>query len=441
MSVEIITILLFILTFVLLASGLPLAFSLGGVSLVFTIFFWGPDKLYILALSGYGSLQNVNLVAIPLYIFMGWILEKSGIAEHIFEAVRAWMGGLRGGLAVAALIISSIWGAISGDIISAIFSMTAISFPPLMRRSYNKHLAIGCINIGGVLAFLIPPSLIMIVFCSVTALSIGKMYLGALIPSLIVVSLCILYVTVRCWFKPSDGPALPLQSRADLKTKLIKLKGVNTPVLLILIVLIGIYSGAFTPMEASAIGAMGAIVIGVFKRSLTWKSFWDVLMSTVGATCMIGWVFIAIGAFDAVYQGIGAGDLARNIAASIPGKGILVIIITQVVLILFGMIMDDLAIVMIFGPIFVSVIKALGFDPLWYGVLFMMNLQIALLSPPFGFGLFVMKSAIDSLDQAYAIKLNDVIIAAIPFIIILIISMIIVMLFPQTVTFLPSLLI
>jgi tripartite ATP-independent transporter DctM subunit len=441
MSVETITILLFVSTLSLLITGLPLAFTLGGVSLFFTIFFWGPDKLYILALSGYSSLQDVNLVAIPLYIFMGWILEKSGIADEIFEAIHVWMGGFRGGLAVAALIISSIWGAISGDIISAIFSMTAISFAPLMRRGYNKQLAIGCINLGGVLAFLIPPSLITIVFCSVTGLSIGRMYLGAFIPSLIVVGLSILYITVRCWLRPADGPATPPESRVDLKTKVTKLKGIIAPVVLILIILVGIYTGAYTPMEASAIGAVGALIIGLLKRSLTWRSLWEVLSSTLAATCMIGWVFISIGAFDAVYQGIGASDLARNIAASIPGGGIPVVIITQLVLIMFGMIMDDLAIVMIFGPIFISIIKSLGFDPLWYGVLFMMNLQVALLSPPYGFGLFVMKSAIENLKQGFEIRLGEVVISAVPFIIILIISMIIVMLFPQTVIFLPSLLI
>jgi len=438
-SVEVLTIILFASTFALLAIGLPIAFALGSIAVVFAAIFWGVDKLYILAVSGYSNLQNVNLVAIPLFILMGWILYKSGIADDLFDAIHVWAGGIKGGLAMGTIVVATIFAAVCGDMLAAIFTITTVSLGPLLKRGYDKHLAIGSVMAGALLGLIIPPSIIIIVFSSATGQSIGRMYLGCFIPGLILAGLYIAYIAIRCHLKPELGPTAPPETRAGWGVKLAKSKGVIAPVALLLSMLIGIYSGAISPMEASAIGVAGALICAALKRRLSLKVLWEAVFMTLKVTCMIGFLFLAIGCFSAVYAGIGARDLAGNIAARFPGGGIAVIIVMQFSLIIFGMFMDDLAIIMIFGPIFLTAVKSIGFDSIWYGVLFMVNMQIAFLTPPYGFGLFTMKAAINSLPEPFDVSMGDIYRSALPFIGLQVIGLILIMLFEPLATFLPNL--
>ncbi|MBN1376620.1 MAG: TRAP transporter large permease subunit [Dehalococcoidia bacterium] len=418
---------------------MPVAFSIGAVAVIFTIAFWGIDHLPILAIASFTTLQNTNLVAIPLFILMGWIINESGIANDLFKAMYAWLGNVRGGLAMGTVLLSAFWGAICGDLIASIFTLTTVALPPLMKRGYDKRLAVGCIISGGLLAFLIPPSVGMITFCSVTGLSVGTMYLDSFIPGFLLAALYMIYIGIRCGFKPELGPPAPPEAGINWSVRFSTLKGVIAPLFLLLAMLIGIYSGAVTPMEASAVGVTGALICSALKKRLEWKMLWQSTFMTLRFTCMLGWMFIGVGCFTAVYAGIGAADLARSLAMAVPGGGIVVVIIMQLILLLAGMLMDATAITLILGPIFINVVKTLGFDPYVFGVLFMITMQTANISPPYGFGLFYIRSVIKGLPEDYNISMTDVMLGALPFAGIQILCLALILIFPRLVTILPDL--
>ncbi len=438
MSIELITVVLLCSMLILLVLGVPIAFVMGGVSAIFAVTFWGFDHLYILASAAYSNLQDLNLAAIPLFVFMGWILQNSGIADELFDVMHVWLGNLRGGLAIGVIIISIFFAAICGELVAAIFTITAIALPPMLKRGYDKTLTVGCIMAGGLLGLIIPPSIEVIVYASMTGESIGRMYLGTFIPGLILAALYVLYVIIKCHLRPELGPPAPPESRAKLKDKIIKLKGVLSPLVLLLVIIGGIYSGTVTPMEASAVGATGAIISAAIHRRLTWNVLKSAMNQTLQISSMIAWLLIGIGMFSAVYSGIGALDLAEKISGAVPGGGWGVIFITQLALIFFGMFLDDFAVIMIFAPIFVSAAKALGFDSLWYGVLFMVNMQLSFLTPPYGFALFCMRAAI---PEGIHISMKDIYRAAFPFIMLQLVCLILIMIFQSLGTWLPHLLI
>ena len=436
MSIELITIILFAFTFLLLGLGLPISFAMGGVGAIFAVAFWGIDHLPILALAAYGNLQDLNLAAIPRFVVRGWILQASGIADELFEVMHGWLGSIRGGLAIGVIILSTVFAAICGELVAAIFTITTIALPPMIKRGYDKVLSVGCIMAGGLLGIIIPPSLEVIVYASMTGESVGRMYLGTFIPGLILAGLYILYISIRCGLRPELGPPIPVEARMSWIEKIFKLKGVISPLILLIAIMGGIYSGAVSPMEASAVGATGAIIAAIIHRRLTRKVLKEAVGMTLRISAMAAWLLIGIGVFTSVYSGIGALDLAEKIARSMPGKGWGVIILTQLSLIIFGMFLDDWAVIMIFAPIFVSVIKTLGFDSLWYGVLFMVNIQLAFLTPPYGFALFCMRAAV---PDGIEISMRDIYRAAIPFIGLQFICLLLIMLFPGLTTWLPQL--
>jgi len=437
-SIELLTIVLFACLLAVLVTGIPIAFGIGGVSVAFAIVFWGPERLYILASAAYSNLQDLNLVAIPLFILMGWILQKSGIADDLFEAMHVWMGNLKGGLAMGTILIATLFAAICGELVAAIFTITTIALPPLLKHGYDKRLAVGCVMSGALLGLIIPPSILIILYSSVTAESVGRMYLGAFVPGFVLASLYILYVLVRCHLQPELGPPAPPETRVGWGVRIAKLKGVLAPLILLLAIVGGIYSGAVTPMEASAVGAAGAFICAAIYRRLSWKVVKEAVLMTLRISSMVAWLLMAVGCFSAVYSGMGALKLARKIAEAMPGGGWGAIIVMQLALVVFGMFLDDFAVVMIFGPIFSAVVKTLGFDTLWYGVVFVVNMQLAFLTPPYGFALFCMRAAV---PEGFDVSMADIIRAAFPFIGLQILCLILVMLFQPLATFLPHLVI
>ena len=438
MGIELTTLILFASLLALLTTGIPIAFAIGGVSVLFAIIFWGIDHLYILASASYSNLQDLNLVAIPLFVLMGWILQESGIADDLFEAMYVWMGSLKGGLAMGTILISMLFAAICGELVAAVFTLTSIALPSLLRRGYNRELAIGCVMAGALLGLIIPPSIILIIYSSVTGESVGRMYLGAFGPGVILSGLYIFYIGVRCNLKPELGPPAPPETRVGWSLRFSKLKGIAAPLGLLLCIVGGIYSGAVTPMEAASVGAIGAFICAAIYRRLNWKVVKEAVRMTFQISSMVAWLLIALGLFTSVYTGIGAHKMALNIAGAIPGGGWSIIIIMQLALIIFGMFMDDFAVIMIFGPIFSNVVRLIGFDTLWFGILFMVNIQLAFLTPPYGFSLFCMRAAApDDLNVTMA----EIYRAALPFIGLQFIGLIIVMIFQPLATYLPRLII
>lgn len=438
MSIELLTVILFAAVFLVLATGIPIAFGIGAVAAIFAIVLWGPDRLAILAAAGFSSIRNVNLAAIPLFIFLGWLFKSSGVGDRLFETVYVWLGKIPGGLAIGCLLISILLGAICGGLVSVIFMLANIALPAMLKRGYDRSLAIGAITVGGLLGLLIPPSVETIVYCNATGESVGKMYLGCLFPGLLMGLLYIAYIAIRCRLNPRLGPPLPPEVEVDWKARFVSLKSVILPVILVFSVMAGIYGGIMSPLEASAFGAFGALVVVAISRRLTWQVLTESVYGTVFFSGFLAWILIGIACFTSVYQGIGAPKLALKLAHAMPGGGWAMIALMQASLLGFGTVMDDWAMILIFGPIFSFVVKHLGFSTLWYGVVFLINIQVAFLSPPFGFALFIMKAAVPT---ELNVALVDIYRAVLPFIGLAVLALILTMVFPPLATFLPQLVI
>ena len=422
--------------FLLLATGLPIAFAIGGVSAAFAIAFWGVDHLFILAGAAFSNITNINLIAIPLFVLMGMVMSYTGIADDLYECMYIWLGRLRGGLAIGTVLICTMFAAMTGSIAAAIITLATIALPSMLKRGYSRDIAIGSVVAGGLLGVIIPPSILMIVYSGLSGESIGRLYLGGAVPGLILSALYMTYIGVRSALQPNLCPALPPEEIGGWKKRLTSLKSIVFPLALILFVLGSIYSGIVTPVEASAVGATGAFVCAAIYRRLNWQALKLALHRTVSITAFVMWLLMAVGCFSSIYSGIGAPELAKKVAYILPGGGWGMLIGMQITLILAGMIMDDFPIIMIFTPVFVPIIKLLGFDTLWFGVLFMVNMQIALLSPPYGFALIYMRGAVPE-----GITMLDIYRSVFPFIGLQLICLILVMAFPTLAHWLPNLII
>jgi tripartite ATP-independent transporter DctM subunit len=435
MSIEMITVLLFGALIVFLALGLPLAFVMGGVGVVGSYLLWGDKGLFLLVSQTYGAMGKFTLLAIPLFIFMAMILERAGVADDLYTLMHRWMGPLRGGLAIGTVIICTIFAAMSGISGAATVSMGVIALPAMLKRNYDKTIAMGCISGGGALGILIPPSVPMILYATLTGESIGGLFAGGVMPGLVLAALFILYIGIRCYFQPALGPALPVEERVSWREKIISLKAVSLPVMIIIMVLGSIYAGVCTATEAAALGCLGSIISAAVYRRLNWTLIKETCYRTAALTAMIIWILIGAYCFTSVYTGTGAHELMEHILLSIPGGKWAILITMQIIFLILGCILDPVGIIMICTPVFVPVIKALGFDALWFGVLFIMNMEMGYLTPPFGFNLFYMK-AIAPPD----ITMGDIYRSIVPFVILQGIGLIIVVIFPDIALWLPKVL-
>ena len=434
MSIELITILLFGALIVFLALGLPLAFVMGGVGVIGSYLLWGDRGMYLIATQAYASMGKFTLLAIPLFIFMAMILERAGVADDLYTLMHRWMGPLAGGLAMGTVIICTIFAAMAGISGAATVSMGIIALPAMLSRGYDKSIAMGCISGGGALGILIPPSVPMILYATLTGISIGGLFAGGIMPGLLLAALFIIYIGIRCYFQPQLGPPLPVEERVSWREKLISLRAVLLPLMIIVMVLGSIYAGVCTATEASALGCVGAIISAIVYRKMTWNLIREACFRTAALTAMIIWILIAAYGFTSVYTGTGAHVLMEHIMMSIPGGKWVILITMQAIFFILGCILDPVGIIMICTPVFVPVITALGFDPLWFGVLFVMNMEMGYLTPPFGFNLFYMKAIAPP-----GITMTDIYKSIVPIVIIQGIGLAIVIIFPEIALYLPKL--
>lgn len=435
MDIATISILLFGVMFLLLATGHPVSFVLGGVALVFTYFLWGPKAMGAIAFAAYDNWSSNILMAAPLFLLMGTLLQDSGIADDIYDMFYSWMGGLRGGLAIGTVVICTIFAAIMGVSGASTVTMGLIALPSMFKRGYNREIVIGSIAAGGVLGILIPPSVLMIIYAMVARESVGEIFAGGIIPGVLLATLYILYIAIRSYFQPHLGPALPVEERATWKEKLISLKAVVLPILLILLVLGTIYGGICTPTEASAIGAFGALLCVLLYGRMSWGIIRKSTLKTLELTGMILWILLGAALFNSLYRAVGAQQLIVSMVNNLGWGPWTVLIMMQVSLFVLGMLMDDFAVVMLAVPLYVPIINSFGFDTLWFAILFMVNMQMAYLTPPYGFNLFYMKSITPD-----GITMGDIYRSALPFVGLQLIALILVMLFPQLALWLPSVL-
>lgn len=432
MDLGLITTLLFAGLILFLATGASLVMVMGGAAVLFSYLLWGPQGLMQISANSFGVMQNFILIAIPLFIFMGVVLERSGLAMALYEMMYRWFGGVRGGLAVGTVIICMIFAAMVGVSGAATVSMGLIALPSMLDRGYDKKISIGCISAGGALGVLIPPSIPFILYGLFSGESIGALFASGIVPGILLGLLFILYILIRCFFQKDLGPALPKEKRATWKEKLESLRAVVLPLVLIMLVLGSIFKGVATPTEAAALGAVGAMVCAAVSGSLSWKVIKESSYATLQLSAMVVWIIIGGTAFTSLYTAIGAVDFIQELISTLPVSKYVVLVGMQMVLFLLGMMLDPGGIIMICTPVFVPVIKGLGFDPIWFGLLFILNMEMAYLTPPFGFNLFYMKAIVPS-----HITMGDIIRSVIPFVGIQALCLGIVIAFPDLATWLP----
>ena len=437
MNPALIVALMFVGVIILFVMRTPVAFTLGSVGIVSLYLINGPRFLQMLPPSMVENMTSIILLAIPLFIFIGCILEKSGIADEIFEMIYKWLGPIPGGLAIGTVFICVVFAAMVGIVGAATVTMGLIALPAMLKRDYRSSLAIGCISGGGALGFLIPPSVTMIVYASLSNLSIGKMFLAGIIPGLLLAFLFMSYILIRSLLDPTIAPPIPLEERATWAEKWATLKNLAMPFLLIFSIMGTIFSGAATPTEAAAVGAAVSIVIVALRnRNLgnTLKVVHEAAQRAAYLTSMVLWIIIGCLAFSAVVNTLGLPMLLKDLIDSIGLNRWAVLIAMQLSFFFLGMVMDDLPIIMITVPIYVPLISLLGFDPVWFGILFIVNMQMAYLTPPFGFVLFYMKGVVPE-----GISMGDIYKSVWPFIGLQTLCLIIIMVFPEIVLWLPSL--
>lgn len=435
MSIEITTLLFFLSLIFFLVLGLPLAFVLGGVSVLFLYFTWGADAFYMVASQMWGTMGSFTLVAIPLFVFMAMLLERTGVARDLYRMMHLWCGGMRGGLAVGTLGICAIFGAMVGISGAAVVAMGTIALPAMLERGYDKRMVLGCINTGGGWGILIPPSIMMILYAMISGVSVGKMFAAGVLPGILLVTLTVIYVLGRCFFQPHLAPALPKEERGSWGDKLRAIRAVILPIGIVVMVLGSIIGGMTTPTEAAAMGVLGALISAAVYRKLNWEIVQEAAIRTFKLTGMIAWILFAAHAFSSAYQGMGAQSLIEGLMMDLPGGRWGIIITMMTVVFLMGMLLDPVGIMLITLPVFLPIVASLGFDPIWFGILFVINMEIGYMTPPFGFNLFYLKGIVPP-----GITMRDIYWSVIPFVIVNIIGLGIIMVFPEIATYLPNLL-
>ena len=372
--------------------GLPVAFATGVVGIIFTAIFQGPEAVNIVPTRIFGLMTNYLLDAIPLFILMANILERSGIIEDIYMMVYHWLGWLKGGVATATIAACTMMAAMAGVVGATEVTMGMIALPQMLNRKYDKLMALGVILAGGTLGILIPPSVMLIVYGMVDNTSIGQLYAGAFLPGFLLSGLYILYVTIRCYINPKMGPPVPKEERLDWKGLFKVAFPIIPGTILIFLVLGTIVIGVAAPTEAAGVGCLGAWIIGVIKGKMSWKDTVQAAVNTIKATGMVMWTMFGANVFIALYIMVGGGDFVN---AMLVGTGLnkwIVIWIMMGILIFLGCFVDWVGIIMLSVPLFGPIIRQLGFDPIWFGVLVAVNLQMSFLTPPFGMSLFYLKS-------------------------------------------------
>lgn len=420
----------------LLILGAPLAFSLVIVGIVFYFVFGGvgiEQVFNLLATSAFASMDNFLLVAVPMFIFMGLMLQKSGITDELFEMISKLMGGFPGGLGIGTIIICALIAAMAGVSGAATVSLGIIALPSMLKRGYDKQLTTGAIMAGGALGFLIPPSVLMILYAFLSKVSVGKLFAAGLIPGLFLAAIYMVYIFIRAVMNPDLAPSIPKAERPNFIEKLKSLKALILPGALISIVLSFIVFGITTPSEASAVGAAGSIVCAAAYRTLSFNVLKEVVFDTAKLMGMFIWITLAAVFFSKVYMLLDGGWVIEEMIDESTLAPIWIIVMMLACYFILGMFLDDFAIVFITVPLFVPIVEQLGYDTIWFAVLFVVSMQTAYLTPPFGYNLFYMRSVAPS-----DITINDLYKAVVPFIILQVLALALMVIYPEIIMWLPN---
>jgi len=418
---------MFLVALALLLVGVPVAFAFGGVAIIFALLIpsLGMDIFHILPFRIYGIMSNTTLMAVPLFIAMGLVLEKSGMAERLLLSMSRLFGSVRGGLGVSVVIVGAILAASTGIVSASVVMMSIITLPLMLRAGYSKSLASGVIASSGTLGQIIPPSIILIVLGDVMSVSVGDLFMGAVLPGLVLVGLYITYILIYAYFKPDVAPALEFEEQVGAKEIILS---IIPPLLLMFAVLGSIFAGIASPTESAAFGVLGGVVLAGINRKLNLEMIRYALFETMKLSGMIFMILIGATAFSLVFNELGGTDLIVEFFSEDIGNVWVFIAVAMFAIFILGFFIDFIEISFIVVPILVPVTQAFGIDPIWFGILIAMNLQASFLTPPFGLSLFFLKGAARTL-----VSTMDIYKGIIPFILLQLLALILVILFPDLV--------
>jgi len=441
MSPEILTILMFGTLITLIALGHPLAYTLAAVAVLFGLIDNGfnlPALFDMFANNAWGLMQNYVIVAVPLFIMMAQVLDRSKVAEKLFESLYIVLGGLKGGLGLAVVFVSTVFAATTGIIGASVVAMGLLAGPALISKGYQKELTSGIICASGTLGILIPPSIMLVIYGGLTGYketSVGNLFAGAIFPGLILAALYFLYITIRCYLNPTLGPPIPKSDRTHTARQkwAMTLKSLVPPMALILTVMGAILSGIATPTEAAALGVVGAMILALANKKLNWKVLNEAGLATYKTTAMIMMLFIGGKWFSTVFLSMGGGDVVADFLLGTGLNRYVVLFIMMAIVFFMGMFIDWAAILLVTVPIFTPIAMELDFNPLWFALLMCVNLQTSFLTPPFGYALFYFKGVAPA-----EISIAHIYRGIIPFVLLQLIGLALMIIFPDIITWLPS---
>jgi len=442
MSLEFMTVAMFVTLIVCISFGHPLAYTLAAVATLFGLIDngWNFNGLFnMFANNTWGLMNNYVLVAIPLFIFMAQLLDRSKVADKLFETLFVVLGGLRGGLGLAVVVVCTVFAATTGIIGASVVAMGLLATPALMRKNYQKELSSGIICAAGTLGILIPPSIMMVVYGGLTGMketSVGNLFAGSIFPGLLLATLYFLYIWIRCTINPTLGPPITKEEASKwspIQKFVLTMKSLLPPMILILAVMGTILAGVATPTEAAALGAFGALLLAIANGKFNWTVLKESAYSTMKTTSMVMMLFIGGKLFSTVFLFMGGGDVVADVLV---GSGLnqwVVLLIMMGIVFIMGMFIDWAAILLVTVPIFMPIASEIGFDPLWFSLLLCVNLQTSFLTPPFGYALFYFKGVA---PEGYT--MGHIYRGILPFVLLQLTGIFIIVLFPGLVTWLPG---
>ncbi|MEP0072386.1 MAG: TRAP transporter large permease subunit [Marinomonas sp.] len=421
-------IIMFFVALVLLLLGFPVAFTFGGVALIFGVFAEGFDMFAFMPFRIQSYMENTVMMAVPLFVFMGIVLQKTQLAEQLLEAMGKLFGGVRGGLAISTILVGALLAASTGVVGASVVAMGLISLPVMLKYNYDKSLACGTICASGTLGQIIPPSIILIILGDVLGIPVGDLFQASLMPGLVLIGAYIVYILILTFLKPEMAPPIPQEDETETRAEQIvsALKAIIPPLALVLVVLGSIFTGIATPTESSALGGVGALLLALIYGQFSWKMLYDSGLETVKVTAMVFAILMGATAFSMAFSYTGGDYIVEELLLSLPGEKWGFIILAMVAILILGFFIDFVEIAFIIVPILAPVAEALGINMVWFAILIAMNLQTSFLTPPFGFSLFYLKGvAPPSIQTRHIYK------GVMPFIIIQIMVLASIMIFPE----------
>ena len=436
MSYELITVLMFALMMLMLATGQRVFAAIGFVAVLSALLLWGDRGGYDLGFSAAMKLMKwYPLLTLPMFIFMGYVLSESKIADDLYRMFHVWTGGMAGGLAMGTIGLMVLVSAMNGLSVAGMAIGATIALPELLRRNYDKRMVTGVIQAGSSLGILVPPSVVLVLYAMIARQPVGQLWLAGLFPGLMMAALFVLYIWLRCRITPNLGPVLPKADRDIPRVEKLKLLRAGLlPLFIYAVMIVPFVTGSTSLVESSAIGALAAFLAAVVRRRMTRVVFENSVRNTLRITCMFMWIIMAALAFGSVFDGLGAAHAIENLFTEQMGLSPwMVLILMQLSFLVMGTFLDDTAMLVIVAPLYVPLVDALGFNLIWYGILYTITTQIAYMTPPFGYNLFLMRAMAPP-----EITLRDIYRSIIPFVGVMIVALAIIMIFPEIALWFPA---